>query len=61
MEREEIVSISSNGGGLSVIVSDYDDDDGANTFKCNDNMVNYWCSELHFFSILGDQIRLYLI
>lgn len=34
MEREEIVSISSNGGGLSVIVSDYDDDDGANTFKC---------------------------
>lgn len=35
MEREEIVSINSNGGGLSVLVSDYDDDDdGANTFKC---------------------------
>lgn len=33
MEREEIVSINSNGGGLSVIVSDYDDD-GENTFKC---------------------------
>lgn len=56
MEREKIVSISSNGGGLSVIVSDDDDDDDD-----SDNMLNYWCSELHFFSILGDQIRLHLI